>query len=319
MTEHELASAIRQHHSDHPPARFAQAQGSPGELAVAEALDGSRRRVVLVTASDENGVRQVLLASNALDQATDLDLVVQSAESGAQYDLMIQTELYGPVFVEQLDRLVGRCGSAATEAIRSALPTDGDSLHGWSAGIPLGGPDDPRRRFKEDELLELREIVATCRRWLLGEAGEVVSIHPEELFPPPPGSSLDEVLDRLTRVLDLLDRFEEAGRHLPWELLAMLDASARSEIRRWRTEYGSDVWTRIQHLAYHQDAELVDEVNATELTRAFIEAHAAQGTRTVDLVTARVTRTDEVIMIEGRASARRTFCRARTRALEEVS
>ena len=220
-----------------------------GELAIAESPDGTRRRVVLVTAVDRFGVGHVLLATNAVDQATDLDLVVTSAESGASYDLLVQAELYGPVFVDQLDGLIGSCDANTVDALRHALDTDGASLSGMRVGSPLGGPTDPRRRFKERELEELQEIVAVCRRWLQGEFADVVSIHPDELFPPPVGTPKDEGFDRLDRLVDLLDRFETTGRTLPFELLAILDEGARTELRRWHTEYGYDMWRALERLA----------------------------------------------------------------------
>lgn len=319
MTRPSLEEAIREHHAAQPPPVFVQAQGETGELAVAESTDGATRRVVLLAGTDARGIGQILLASNALDQATDLDLIVEPAESGAPYELMIQAELYGPVFIEQLDRLVGRCSSQTTEAVRSALRTDGESLEGRTVGLPLGGVDDPRRRFKEDELVELQAIVSTCRRWLAGDPSEVVSIHPEALFPPPTGTSLEEGFDRLDSVVDLLSSFERAGRHLPFELLALLDDQAITEIRRWKSEYGFDMWNRLQRLASRAETEQIERqtVRSSELTESFLLIHAESGTKTVDLVASHVSDgTTQIVRHE--AHSRIHFCRARTRALEEV-
>ena len=311
MTARDLLVAARTHREANPPKPFVQAHGVAGELVVAESPEGTRRRVVLVTAADSAGVAHVLLASNMIDQATDLDLIVTSPDSGASYDLVVQAELYGPVFIEQLDAVVGSCDAAAVDALRAALRSDGASLEGLRIGLPLGGPIDPRRRFKEQELAELQEIVSACRRWLLGDAAEVVCIDPEELFPPPSGTSPEDGFDRLDRLVTLLDSYEKAGRYLPFELLAMLDESAHRELRRWHSEYGYDIWRTLQRLARHGDSSVEEvEVERENLTESFLARHAEAGTRTVDLV-ASTTLDGDLIVAKSRTRTRPSYCRAR--------
>lgn len=331
MTVKDLAAAIRDFHARHPPPSFVQPHGTSGEIAVVEAPDGSSRRVVLVASSDEAGITTVLLASNMIDQATDVDLLVRSEESGAPYDLMVQAELYGPVFREQLDRLVGRCSPETTAAISSALRTDGESLAGLETGTPLGGVDDPRRRFKEEELGELLPIIATCRRWFMGDLAEVVSIHPEMLFPPPRDATADVVLDQLERVYDIIAKFEATGRRLPWELLALMDDEARTELRRWRIEYGvRDIWTRLEQLceyevdaafgssaAEHQRVDALLSTPKEELTDAICSVYVERGNSTLDLVVSGPSVIGGVRVVSSHDESH--ILRTRERALEEVA
>ena len=331
MTSKDLAGSIHEHHAEHAPPFFVQAQGTSGEIAVVETPDGSARRVVLVATSDEVGICTVLLASNMLDQATDIDVLVRSEESGAPYDLMLQAELYGPVFREQLDRLVGQCAPDATSAITLALRTDGESLAGRETGTPLGGLDDPRRRFKEEELGELLPIVSTCRRWLMGDLAEVVSILPEMLFPPPPDALVDDVLDQLERVYDIIAKLESTGRRLPWELLALMDDAARTELRRWRIEYGvRDIWTRLEQLCEYEADSVLDlrasepqRANALlstpkdELTDALCWVYVDRGTSTLDFVSAGPPLTGGVHVVSSPDGSH--ILRTRERALEEVA
>ena len=77
MTDDRLATAIATHHAEHPPARHVRALGLSGELAVAEALDRTARRVVLVTDTDESTrTLRIILATNRTETATDLDVIL---------------------------------------------------------------------------------------------------------------------------------------------------------------------------------------------------------------------------------------------------
>ena len=135
MNDDRLVAAIAAHHAQHAPTPHVRALGAAGELAVAESFGGSVRRVVLVTGADDSTrTLSIVMATNQIEAATDLDVLVDRNDSGAQYDLVVEGELYGPIFSEQLDDLVGFAGAGLAQAIATALETDGDSLAEFDVG-----------------------------------------------------------------------------------------------------------------------------------------------------------------------------------------
>lgn len=278
----ELQERIAQHHADHPPRVRTPSDGNPGALAVATSADLRRRRVVLVTAADgATKTLNVLLASNRIEMATDLDVIVRPEESGAPYDLVVQGELYGPIFQEQLDGHVGHIDTAATRALAHALDSDGESLDGREVGTPLGGVDDPRRVFKDNELEELMDLVATCRMWLANGRGEAADLDPGALFPPPEGTPLDDAQDALFDLQRLLDRFEAAGHRLSFDVIDLLEEESFSELQRWRTEYGFDLWARLWRIAC-DPGDLPAVERAEDVRSTIVTAYAAAGVSTLD-------------------------------------
>lgn len=278
----EFQQRIAQHHAAHPPRARVPTDGGPGALAIASSSDLRRRRVVLVTATDDaTRTVNVLLASNRTEMATDLDLIVRTDESGAPYDLVVQAELYGPIFQEQLDGQVGEIDAAATQAVTDALDTDGESLDGREVGMPLGGLDDPRRAFKDHELGELMDLVAACRMWLANGRGDATDLDPSALFPPPKGSPIDEALDAVFELQLLLDQFESAGHRFSFDVVALLEEQSFSELQRWRTEFGFDLWARLWRITCEPD-DLPSVEGAEDVRSTVVAAYAAAGVSTLD-------------------------------------
>lgn len=278
----ELQQRIAQHHTAHPPRGPVPTEGDPGALVVASSSDLRRRRVVLVTAADDaTKTLNVLLASNRSEMATDLDLIVRADESGAPYDLVVQAELYGPIFQEQLDRHVGEIDAEATQDVAHALDSDGESLAGREVGMPLGGLDDPRRAFKGNELEELLDLVAACRMWLANGRSDATDLDPSALFPPPKGTPMDEAHDALFELQRLLDRFESAGHRFSFDVVALLEEQSFSELQRWRTEFGFDLWARLWRITCEPD-DLPSVEKAEDVRSTVVAAYAAAGVSTLD-------------------------------------
>ena len=241
----------------------------------------------------------ILLATNRTEMATDLDAVVDHTNSSAPYDLLIQGELYGPIFAEQLDGRVGSITADAALALARALDTDGESLKGFDVGLPLGGVDDPRRSFKDEELVELMHLVAPCRRWLAGGRADTTSIDPEVLFPPARGTSADKAYEAIDEVLALLDQMELGGHRVSVDVCALLDDESFAELQRWRTDFGINIWARLQRLAFdNTDRGAPEPVSRTELRETYVASYAARGKPALDLLTRRATAWTETLVEE---------------------
>ena len=223
--------------------------GVVGELVVADG--GHNPRVFLITSADSTTrTLGVMLATNAVEMATDLDMLIGAAESGAAYDLVVQAELYGQVFPEQLRKLVGKIDEATTLQASESLKSDGASLaERPMAGPPLVYGDDPRRAFKHEELEDLRAICSECRRFLIDGVANFATVDPSILLPPPPGSDPLDAQDRLIEILDLLDEFQKSGQHVLAHLFDLLSVEDFGQIDRWRTEFGFDLVRRVFEMA----------------------------------------------------------------------
>lgn len=121
------------------------------------------RRIVMVTHDDGTHLRAVL-TTNMIDSATDFDVIVRGVYPCA---LLIHAELYGVLWHRQVREIVGQVPIETARSCRLALGTDGESVEHLEHGLPLGGVLDPRRRFKENELVEWQRIVGDCTRTLL--------------------------------------------------------------------------------------------------------------------------------------------------------
>lgn len=308
----ELQARIAEHHAARPPHDRVRATGDPGELAIAATEDLQLRRVVLVTSSREaDRTLSIVLASNRTEMATDFDAVVTPETSSAPYDLVVQGELYGPIFEEQLDWRVGELDTTTTSALAHALDSDGESLVGLSVGTPLGGADDPRRSFKDSELDELTQLVSSCRQWIANGRAESVDLDPRVLFPPPRGTPPDEALDAVDALRLLLDEFEAAGHRPSFDLITFLADEAFEELRRWHREFGFDLWRRLERLAYGE-FELPDVRSRADVRATVVAAYATAGVSTLDQWTFEADAWGD-LLVETSDGSVRGVCRARAR------
>jgi hypothetical protein len=279
--------------------------------------------VTVIRTDERTKTATIHLVTNETEMATDLDLIVHGSEADMPFDTVIQSELYAPLFTDQLRGVVGHLDYRQLRAIKNALMSDGESLEGFTTGSALAGPDDPRRIFKEEELTELQKLASECRRWLSGDPAPLEMLDPELLLPPPTGTSADEAADQFIELLDVLAEMEEAAIPLPSEIVALLaEAELLDEITRWRTEFGLDAarvlsWFKISDETVDLPA-VRDTSNAEVERRAdvvlspFLESQADVGNLVIDILTARRCWPDlEEVRISAGRSGR--CCRARGR------
>ena len=195
----------------------------------------ARLGVVVAVDNAEETVR-FLLATPAKEFATDLDAVVSSQDSGLPYDLLVQGELYGTIFEEQVVAQVAAVAPELALAADASLSSDGESLEGYVTGWPLGSAEDPRRTFKESELDDLDALVHECRRSMDGLAAEGGILDVSVLLPPAAGTDPDEAGDLFLEVLDLVSNSGMGTIKLPPYWLE--DERLLTELQRWQSDFG---------------------------------------------------------------------------------
>jgi hypothetical protein len=127
-----------------------------GDLAVVS--NEAVTRIVCVTKVADTHLVAVL-CSNEVEMATDHDVIVHRQGT---YDLLLEAECYLVVLQSQVHNIVGTVDLDVVNAIRESLRTDGESVESctrhldhtadYTTGSPLGGINDPRRAFMEQEL-----------------------------------------------------------------------------------------------------------------------------------------------------------------------
>ncbi|WP_412903433.1 hypothetical protein [Aeromicrobium sp. 179-A 4D2 NHS] len=122
--------------------------------------------MVLVT-GDFIGVatRAVTLLSPDVEFATPADLLLPRAGSLRPYDLLVESDIFGYVWTDQLDRRLGAVDDGLMNDL-TAVRLDESTSRG-PAGPPLLNRDDPRWAFKEAELARLRVLTSDCAGYLI--------------------------------------------------------------------------------------------------------------------------------------------------------
>jgi hypothetical protein len=144
------------------PQPVSDARVAPGDIRFA-VLDGSRRLVLVLSAADGH-VCQVALVTNEFDLATDQDIRFVMAEAGLPYDIVVETDVNGPVRPDQLGDRVGQLTGALLEWVSEAA-LEGrfhPELDG-RRGLPIRDLNGSRGAWKvrEGELLD-RNLVSAA-------------------------------------------------------------------------------------------------------------------------------------------------------------
>ncbi|MDW3180013.1 MAG: hypothetical protein R8J94_21745 [Acidimicrobiia bacterium] len=222
--------------------------------------------------------------------ATDFDLRVEPADSGFPARLLVQPELFGPVFKSQLVELVGSVADELTNAVAEALRTDADSIPQDRTGLPLGGSVDLRRDFKEDEIDDLEALVRECRAWLMGAPSDRRILDPKAFLPPPATASQDEMFDAYLDLLDTLKSVDSGEVELP-DLESLFDTEAFTQIRRWQELFNFNFWDWWSLHCTRADiaraSSAGEEVPVDELRLAALDRGNPEPSVTVDFVSRR--------------------------------
>jgi hypothetical protein len=166
---------------------------APGDIWLCAPVEPDReRRLLLVLGQDaEQRLTSCMLASNATYMAADRDVVLPAAAGGLPFDLLLERDVIGPVEFERLTHRVARIDRRLVALLRPIDLQDGlepaaepetaarhRRLIESGAGLPLHGADDPRLRFKLEELAAMDALVAAFKDDLAPEepAVQVVAV-----------------------------------------------------------------------------------------------------------------------------------------------
>jgi hypothetical protein len=199
------------------------------------------RLAMVVSVNHDDESARILLTTPATESATDLDLVLSSQDSGLPYELLVEGELYGWIFEEQIKAVIANVDPAFAVAADAALVSDGESLKGMKTGWPIGPFQDPRRDFKELELDQLEALIRDYRRVVDGLAAPGDLLDVGLLVPPPHGSDPELAGERFVELLDVVDQLGPGCIELPEEWLDDETGILLDELHRWQSDFGLPV------------------------------------------------------------------------------
>ncbi|TQR84413.1 hypothetical protein D8S82_22160 [Mycobacterium hodleri] len=160
--------------------------------------------LVLMTNFDETtqSVTATLLSPD-VEFGSSADLVLFGDEIGRTYDLIGESDIFGYMWVVQLERRIGRVDAQVLEAL-SALREE-DVVDRPVAGPPIVDRSDPRWNFKLHELKRLQRLTTDCTRELI-DGGRVASIDPNALRAPSTEMEVAAFEEFVVEVVDGVNR-----------------------------------------------------------------------------------------------------------------
>lgn len=192
----------------------------PGGIYRCVPMDpGSPASLVLVTAIDEAAqALGVTLLSADVEFGTSADLLLSKHDTGLAYALLAESDVFGYVWVVQLDRKLGCVDAPVLDAL-SAL-RDEEPVGHPVAGPPAVQRSDPRWTFKLQELKRLQSLTAHCTRELI-DGERIPSIDPNALRAP---STEAEVAAFEEFVVEVIENVERGAARVPgWLVDIALD------------------------------------------------------------------------------------------------
>ena len=217
-----------------PPRDRGTRHPSRGDLRLVRApysCDGTPRIGLILEVVPSGNILEIALVHSSADLATSFDGVVAGKLVGTTFPLVIQTDLRGMLWSDQVGRLVGTLLPATLDAVSDLVGGSSDAPDGVDIGTPLLGPRDRRWAFKEAEGAALDALCGDCTTELI--RGQEPWLMGRELLMPElltRSDSLEEVLEELGHWLRTRDVridletalwLEEAGA---FEVSTWLDA-----------------------------------------------------------------------------------------------
>jgi len=150
------------------------------------------RFVVIRMVDRDDEYASVALLSDEIDMAGGTDVILPPERTGVPYDLMVETDVVGPVRFAQLSQPVGFVDQATIDGIVETELSGVPAVPHARRGLPLRGPDDPRWDFKLSEAEELAFLSGPCVAELVAEADsdEISESELERLLADLPGDGM---------------------------------------------------------------------------------------------------------------------------------
>lgn len=132
-----------------------------GDIYRAVATDRATTALILVTHLDAaTGSLTVTLLSPDVEFGSSTDLILLEHETGCPYQLLAQSDVFGYLWMTQVDRFIGHVNEQVIAAL-CALRNE-DAVDHPVAGPPVLDHSDPRWEFKLQERTRLRSLTADC-------------------------------------------------------------------------------------------------------------------------------------------------------------
>ncbi len=148
-----------------------------GDLCVINPMDGGERAIhcVVVAADAEprratrGAPRAVLMAlvTADIESAIQADLICMGDETGLPYDVIVRTDLIGPVLLHQCGPALGRIADPTGDLIQTVIREGVSSLPAARVGLALRSSDDPRLALKERDRVLFEHMTVAGRREVL--------------------------------------------------------------------------------------------------------------------------------------------------------
>ncbi len=143
-------------------------RGQIRRLTEGPQANGCVERLVLVLRVDgRRDFAEIVFAHPYVELATGADLVVPSEHSRVAYQVVVETDVRGVVWLTQVGSLIGVLDRTALEAVGAVALGEDPASRSLVVGPPLRGRFDQRWDFKAAEGSALRILAAECTASLL--------------------------------------------------------------------------------------------------------------------------------------------------------
>ena len=192
------------------------------------------RLALVLGVNDRRDFTEIMFVHPYVELATGTDLVVPSEHSRLAYQVVVETDVRGVVWLTQVGQLVGVLNRTALEAVGAVALREDPASRSLVAGLPLRGRFDQRWDFKAAEGSALRILAAECTASLLdGQAPLQLDI-----------GILSPVLlaasnDRESAMLKLLDILSKRDVVFDFEDLERLGEIGALSETNWTNAFGS--------------------------------------------------------------------------------
>ena len=210
-------------------------RGQIRRLTEGPQADERVERLALVVRVDKRReFAEIMFVHPYAELATGTDIVVPAEHSRVAYQVVVETDVRGVVWLTQVGPLVGVLDRTALEAVRTVALGEDPASHSLVAGLPLRGRFDQRWDFKAAEGSTLRILAAECTASLLdGQAPLQIDVG---ILSP---VLLAACVDRERAFLTLLDIVSTQDVVFDLDDVKMLDEIGALEVSSWSREFGS--------------------------------------------------------------------------------
>ena len=144
-----------------------------GDVYLTRGVDGVERSALTVVTDYDGVVATVALCSPDVEFGSSSDVVLPAGESFG-YALLLQSDIYGYVWDDQLSAKVGTVPLNVYSVFDGLRRGECDAVD--VAGPPIVRKSDPRWKFKRDELERLNVLKESCTNYLVGRHSVKVEV-----------------------------------------------------------------------------------------------------------------------------------------------